>query len=192
MGVQYSIWDELDYFYEKEYIEKQDCIMVSDLSILRIWLSLLGEDIIVKPRANNIFYSECCFHNTDDIPVCIDDNKKGFYCYGCGSGGTIITLIANYFNIEREDVVNILYAYINNNLNSLDKDGLEIIKKIFENYDSVLVDKYLEESRQKTSCLNDRISRYIDKFGDSQEIINKMTKRLCCSRDYIIRYNKIK
>lgn len=137
-------------------------------------------------RKLNIFYGDCCFHYAKDIPVCINDNNKGFFCYGCGRGGTIITLIEDYFNIGMEHTVNILYAYINNDLKSLHKDELEVIKKIFKNYDSILVDKYLEESKKKTNYLNDRIYRYIERFGDSPDIVKKMTKRLYCSRNYVM------
>lgn len=188
MGVHESILDERDYIWDYDDFYKLDCILNSDLSILRIWISLRGEDTIIKTRPDKIFYSDCCFHKAQDIPVCINENKKAFFCYGCGRGGTIVTLVTNYFRIGNiSKAINILYAYVNNELSSLDKNELEILKKIFKNYNSPIVEKYLEESKEKTILLNDRINRYIENFGDSPDTIKKMTRRLCCSKNYIMK-----
>lgn len=78
-----------------------------------------------------------------------------------------------------------LYLYINDDLDSLNKEQLEIVKTIFKNYNSPLVDKYFEESKKKSELLNSRIDNYIENYGTSSDIVKKMTKRLCCSRKYI-------
>lgn len=171
--------------YDDELYDKYLNILMSDLSILKIWISLLGENTIIKTRSNNTFYSDCFMHRASDIPVCIKEQEKSFFCYGCGWGGTIVTLVSKYFNIEIENTVNILYSYINNDLDSLDKEQLEIVKTIFKNYDSPFADKYFNYSKKKSIILNSRIDNYIENYGYSADIVKKMTKRLCCSRKYI-------
>lgn len=185
MGFRSNIYDEHDWFkYVDELYDKYLDVLMSDLSILKIWISLLGEDTIIKTRPNNTFYCGCFMHRADDIPVCVKEREKGFFCYGCGSGGTIVTLVSEYFNIELESALNILYSYLNNDLYSLSKEQLEITKTIFKNYNSPLADKYFEESKKKENLLNSRIDNYIENYGTSSDTIKKMTKRLCCSRKY--------
>lgn len=188
MGLEYTVINEMNYFEfftDLETNTKYYKILESDLSILGIWISLFGKDIMIKTRSNNIFYSDCPMHNAEDIPVCINENKKAFFCYGCGKGGTLVALISIFFKITREDAVNILYAYINDDLELLNKQQLDIIKKIFKNYTSSALNKYFEESKLKSALLNTRIKNYIQKYGDSNETRNKMVKRLCCSKIYI-------
>jgi len=187
MGLYYEYLDELTYFYEKEYIKKHVEIMESNLSILRVWLSLFGEKYIIKPRANNIYYAKCPHHNADDIPVCINNNINAYFCYGCGSGGGIISLISRHFWISMEEATDIVYAFIKNDTNSLDKDELKILKEVFENYNSNLIDKYLKESETKTKKLNKRIDKYVKEHKNKFDIEN-ISKRLCCSKKYIKDY----
>lgn len=187
MGVYYSRFDERDYLcVEDEKYDKYDKIIDSNLSLLRIWISLLDNDnFTMKIRSNNIFYCDCPFHKAEDLPICINEKLKAFFCYGCGKGGTIVTLISEYFNIQQEAVINILYAYINNNINSLEKSEITILNEIFSNYNSKKVDRYIAESESKTIYLNNRIDRYIGQNGFTDGSIKKMSKRLCCSENYI-------
>ncbi|MDD3453175.1 MAG: CHC2 zinc finger domain-containing protein [Bacilli bacterium] len=186
-GLYYDYVEELMFLdlKNKQSEEKYDRIMNSNISILKIWISLFGEDIIIKPRANNIFYSKCQFHNNNDISVCIDENKKAFFCYGCNYGGTIVKLIGCVYSIYNDDVVDILYAYINDDINTLTKKQLEITKEIFKNYNSSLSDKYFEQSREKTKILNETIQNYLEIYGDSNDTRKKLVKRLCCHRKHL-------
>lgn len=189
MGVFDGIYDERDWFYDDQDLEKYYQVLDSDLSILKVWKSLFDKSII-HPRAGNIFYCDCPFHRATDLPVCINEELKAFFCYGCGTGGTIITLIAEYLKIDIEDALKILYSYIINDIDSLNKKELEILQKIFNNYNSEKVDIYFEQSKQKTDHLNSRIDKYIEQNGYSNEIVKKITKRLCCSKRYVMDRNK--
>ncbi len=179
MGVQYSVWDEKDYLYDEEIFKKYyNIIYHSDLSILRTWISLFDSfEFMMKVRTGNVFYCDCPFHNAKDLPVCINENSKGFCCYGCGRSGTTITLISEHFHIQMDHTINILYAYIQNDL--------KILNRIFSNYNSKKADMYFSLSTEKTACLNNRINRYITQNGISADNIRKMSKRLCCSKEYI-------
>ncbi|MDE6292657.1 MAG: hypothetical protein K2L98_03135, partial [Bacilli bacterium] len=130
--ISYKIIDESSWFYGEEIQKKYYAIRSNpDLSFVRIWGSLFdSDDFVLKARANNIYYCSCPFHNAKDYPVCIDENQKGFYYYGCGRGGTIISAIAEHFDIDRDEAVNILYAYMTNNVSSLSQEELAILNKI--------------------------------------------------------------
>jgi len=160
-------------------------IMNSDLSILKMWIGLYGHDITIKPRANNIYYCKCHLHNDDVLAVCLDENKKAFFCYGCCKGVTIIDLIAKEFNISLDESIKILYTYISNDISVLNKKELEISHHIFKNYNSSEAEKYYKISEDKTNRLNNRIENYKKQYGDSPKIERKMCKRLCCSKKHI-------
>lgn len=187
MGIREVIYDERDWFYDDMNLEKYYQVLDSDLSILKIWISLFdNNDLLIHPRAGNVFYCDCPFHKAEDLPVCIKEELKAFFCYGCGRGGTIVTLIAEHFNIHLEDALKILYSYITNDIDSLDKDELEVLQKIFNNYNSEKADIYFEQSKRKTDYLNERIDRYIEQNGYSNESVKRITKRLCCSKHYVM------
>lgn len=195
MDVMTSVRDEQYWFCYDETEEKYEKIINSDLSILRMWVSLIDNDnLVIKPRAGNIFYSNLCpSHKASDFPVCIDEKLKGFLCYGCGRGGSFITLISEYFNIGIRHTLNILYAYINNEIESLNEEELQILERIFSNYDSDKTEEYFSISSEKTAYLNQRIDRYIEQNGYSPDNVKKMKKRLCCTPSYIRkRYSETK
>ena len=185
--------------YLKEYSDfiKYDCgemieeILHSDISILRIWISIMlsnNQELKIKPRANNIYYSDCCFHNAGDLPVCIDEGKKAFYCYGCGYGGTIISLIHKYSsNLDRVSVLRVLTAFIEKDTTNLNKVETEYYDEIFKYYNSEIADYYFEISRQKTMYLENRIHNYLKMHRDNPETRSKATRRLCCTRMHIAR-----
>lgn len=187
MNVKESLYDEQDWFYDDEDLEKREEVINSDLSILRIWVSLFENNgLVIKPRADNIFYSnKCPYHKASDYPVCIDEKLNGYFCYGCGRGGSILTLISEYFKISIEDALKILFAYINNDIKSLDEEELQVLERIFNNYNSAKTEEYLSISSEKTKYLNQRIDRYIECNGYSQDNVKKMKKRLCCTPSYI-------
>lgn len=171
-----------NYFYE---------IMNSNLSILRMYISICESNQInkkIKARVNNNFYCDCIFHNATDLPLRIAEDLKAYACYGCGCSGTIVTLISKIYNIPKEESIELLHGYINNETNGLNKRQLNILKQIFQYYDSPTVEKLFEESQKKTELLNKRIKKYIkDKdcyLGDEEKIAN----RLCCSKKYVKKF----
>jgi succinate dehydrogenase flavin-adding protein (antitoxin of CptAB toxin-antitoxin module) len=57
--------------------------------------------------------------------------------------------------------------------------------KIFRYYDSDIIDKYFEESKQKTDKLEHRIVSYVKKYGNTPDVRKRMAKRLSCVRSHI-------
>lgn len=198
-GLYNCITDErndMDYCIDDaDILNKYNEILKSNVSIIRTWISIYNTDRNrINSRIGNKFYSKCMFHNhnTFDTPVCIDENRKGFYCYGCRRGGTIVTLVYEIFNhaydISIEDSIEIVHAFITNNIDGLSKEQLEILKLAFEHYNSPEADKYIEESKQKTEKFDQRIKNYIEKNNSNLDDVEYISKRLCCSKNYVKRF----
>lgn len=172
----------VDYFYK---------IMDSNLSILRMYISICESRKInekIKARINNNFYCDCLFHRNGDLPFRIAENKKAYACYGCGYSGTIVSFISKVYSISDEESIELLYGYITNEINGLNKNQLDIIKEVFQYYNSPLVEELFKESQRKTKLLEERIKRYIEDkncyLGDEEKISN----RLCCSKKYVKKF----
>ena len=96
MALKY--WEEIEDISEDMYFETEDRyykVMFSDLSLLQMIISLGNKDIDInniKSRSNNIFYSNCIYHNAVDYPVRINEKSKTCTCFGCGKNFSIITL----------------------------------------------------------------------------------------------------
>lgn len=200
-GIYESITDErfyIDYLIDDEETTKKYYeIQKSNISILRSWISMSKIETWVSrktdvstiiPKIGNRFYSKCIFHPAVDLPVCIDENRKSFCCYGCCIGGTVVTLVKSRFNLSMEDAVEIVHAFITNNVDSLSKEKLEILKLAFEHYDSPESDKYIEESKKKTEKFDQRIKKYIEKNNSTLDDVEYISKRLCCSKNYVKKF----
>ena len=102
--------------------------------------------------------------------------------------GTVVSLISNFYDIEPNESVDLLYRYLSNNLNSLGEKQLSILNKIFQYYNSSLAEDLFEESWRKTELLNQIIKSYIENkdcyLGDEEKIAN----RLCWSKKYVKKF----
>lgn len=45
-------------------------------------------------------FISCPFHNEKTPSLKVYDGKKGFYCFGCGKSGNVITFVMTYFGID--------------------------------------------------------------------------------------------
>ena len=212
MGLSY--WEETEDInydvYCSEIKERYYKVILSDLSLLQTYISLgknntndsykyndsnclysIGSDHF-KARMNNIFYSKCLYHNAGDYPVRINEKSKTCTCFGCGKDFSIITLVKDYFLIGYKDALDILYAYLYNDLDVLNKKQLEVYKEFVELYNKdenkLLKEKYLEESRQKTENFEIRITRYIDNHINFSNLEERASRRLSCKRERVKKY----
>lgn len=194
-----ALYDDFYYaiFKNNDSITKYNEILNSDLSILGLWISIFGNDIVIKPRANNIYYADCGFHNADDFPVLIGEKEKAFYCYGCGFGGSFLKLASDYLNLDydyfndynySDEIVKVFYAFIKKDISFLNKQELEWFERLFKNYNLDLVKHYYEISKSKTEKINNRIFNYYISHEHTDDLEVKMSKRLCCSKKYIKQY----
>lgn len=45
-------------------------------------------------------FISCPFHNEKTPSLKVYEGKKGFYCFGCGKSGNVITFVMSYFGID--------------------------------------------------------------------------------------------
>ena len=70
----------------------------------------------------------------------------------------------------------------------LSKRQLNILKEIIQYYNSPEIEELFEESKRKTDYLNNRIERYINNNNSTIIDAEKISKRLCCSKEYLKKF----
>jgi len=180
------------FYYEYENISFDVINYISkNISMLGLYLSYLELNKIeykVDCRPNNKFYINKCFiHKSlgEDYPFSIIDNDGLFVCRGCYKGGHIIDFVGKIYNLESEEILKILFSYINGTYNKLSEKEKNIYDKLFYKY--YLKDMYISLSKQKKQNLDSRIERYI---ANSKKEINclNVAKSLGCSSEYVKKY----
>lgn len=177
------------FYYEYENISFDVINYISkNISLLGLYLSYLELNKIeykVDCRPNNKFYINKCFvHKSlrEDYPFSIIDNDGLFVCRGCWKGGHIIDFVGKIYNLQSEEILKILFSYINGTYSELTEKEKNIYDKLFYRY--YLKDKYICISKEKTQILDNRIKRYIT---NSKKEINcfNVARRLGCSSEYV-------
>lgn len=184
------------YYYEYENISIDIINYISkNISMLGLYLSYLELNEIeyqVDCRPNNKFYINKCFiHKSrgNDYPFTIIESDGLFACRGCNKGGHIIDFVGEAYELSSDEIIKILFSYINGTYDELSNTEKSIYKKLFYRYD--LQDKYLSISKEKQQNLDNRIKRYIE---SSKKEINyfKIAQRLGCSIEYVKRFVETK
>ena len=162
------------------------------LGLYLSYLELNGIEYKVNCRPNNKFYINKCFvHRSygDDYPISIIESDGLFLCHACYEGGHIIDFVGHAYNLNSDQILKILFSYINGNYNELSNPEKNIYDKLFYKY--TLKDKYIDISKEKTQNLDNRIKRYL---ANSKKEINysDIAKRLGCSSSYVKRYIETK
>lgn len=179
-------------YYEYESINFEQITYISkNISMLGLYLSYLelnGIEYQVDCRPNNKFYIDKCFvHKSweNDYPFTIIESDGLFACRGCWKGGHIIDFVGEAYELSSDEILKILFSYINRTYEELSDTEKSIYNKLFYRYD--LKDKYLSLSKEKQQNLDNRIKRYIE---SSKKEINyfKIAQRLGCSSEYVKRF----
>ena len=176
-----------DYEYADISLEQMNYIN-ENISMLGLYLSFLelnGIEYKVSCRPRNKFYINNCFvhkSNGNDYPVTIIESDGLFVCRGCWNGGHIIDFVGKIYNLQLEEIMKILFSYINGTYSELTEKEKNIYDKLFYRYH--LKDRYICISKEKTQILDNRIKRYIT---NSKKEINcfNVARRLGCSSEYV-------
>ncbi len=84
-------------------------------------------------RRGRIHVALCPFHNEKTPSFTVYPDTQSFYCFGCGSGGDIITFIKQKENIEYVEAVKLLAARAGMPLpDETDNSALEVRKRTLE------------------------------------------------------------
>ena len=183
-----------DYEYSDISLEQMNYIN-ENISMLGLYLSYLelnGIEYKVSCRPRNKFYINNCFvhkSNGNDYPFTIIESDGLFVCRGCWQGGHIIDFVGKIYNLQLEEILKILFSYINGTYSELTEKEKNIYDKLFYRY--YLKDKYLSISKEKTQNLDNRIKRYIESSEKEIDYF-KLAQRLGCSIEYVKRFFQIK
>lgn len=138
-------------------------------------------------KNGNYTMALCPFHGDTNLgSFYINDNKKTFKCYGCGTSGDIIELVKNRYGCEYLDAVFILardYGYISQE----EFDSQDV--KFDKNYESVKLEK-IKKAKKATISLEaplrdeSTIEKVYSIFANLSPLTNK-------DKDYLINTRKL-
>lgn len=72
--------------------------------------SVQMKDVVKKYRltVNSSGFAVCPFHSEKTASLKIYNGGRGWHCYGCGSGGSVIDFIIKFFNVDKSGAIKII------------------------------------------------------------------------------------
>jgi len=70
-------------------------------------VAVVSDYIELKKRGRN-FWGRCPFHTENTPSFSVSSDKQMFYCFGCGTGGSVYTFLMKVRNISFVEAVNLL------------------------------------------------------------------------------------
>lgn len=124
---------------------------------------------------NRAGFTSCPFHQEKTASLKIFPDKRGWYCFGCGQGGSVIDFVEKFFNVNFKEAVKI----INRDFNL----GLTVSKKTSYREREIVRRKISEAERLRREAAELRKAQ-------QAEYDNLISEYVRC--DLIIRYLKPK
>lgn len=137
---------------------------------------------------NKFFYNICPSHqNSPNLySFYVDEDKKLFYCLGCGTAGSVFEFIMNCYQIDINEATEVLGSIINLiEANLLPEKLKKIYDELKQHYGKQ--EQMIEKSREKTEYLTTRVDTYLQRSDLENIDIRKTANRLCCSEELIER-----
>jgi len=102
-------------------------------------VGLIGEYVKLK-RSGKSFVGLCPFHQEKTPSFNVSPDRQAYYCFGCGTGGNVITFIMNYENVMFPEAVKRLAERLGIKIQYTAEDdptkplveALELAHKIYE------------------------------------------------------------
>lgn len=102
-------------------------------------------------------FANCPFHSEKTPSLKVYDGNKGFYCFGCGKGGNVISFVMGYFNVDfKAAILKLNYDFSLN---------LPIERKMTLREKRHLDDKSRERNRreeEKKRIFKEKLDNYLD------------------------------
>ena len=70
-------------------------------------VSVISDYVSLNRRGRN-FWACCPFHNEKTPSFTVYPDTQSYYCFGCGSGGDVVTFIRNIENLDYMEAVKFL------------------------------------------------------------------------------------
>lgn len=110
-------------------------------------------------------FTVCPFHNEKTPSLKVYKNNRGYYCFGCGKGGDVISFVEGYFNLDYKNAV----EKINRDFSL----GLPLGRKMSlrEKFELDRKDKERKKQREeKKTEEENKLKRYRDAYAEWIEV----------------------
>jgi len=67
-------------------------------------VDVVGDVVHLKKKGTN-YFGLCPFHNEKTPSFSVSESKQIYYCFGCGSGGNVISFVMNYENMTFQEAL---------------------------------------------------------------------------------------
>ncbi len=128
-------------------------------------------DYVELKRSGQNYKGLCPFHAEKTPSFMVNPDKQRFHCFGCGTGGDIISFVAKYENLSFQDTLKFLAK----------KAGLNLREYRFAGRDEGLREKLIEIHREASGVFVENLKRakgaytYLKGRGLSEETIGSFS-----------------
>lgn len=88
-------------------------LLDEDISLVKSQVSMIDIANYYGIKINRNGYISCPFHNEKTASMKVYTGIKGYYCFGCGAGGTIFNFVMDYENKTFEEAVRMVADVFN-------------------------------------------------------------------------------
>ena len=157
--------------------------------------SLFSNKMIDMPKMrvhpnNKFYYNVCPFHknNSEYYEFFVDERVHLFYCLGCGSRGNAFDFLMDVYNLDINNVTEILGVISDKfDISILNEKQMKIYNVLIKDYCNYK--ELLKKSEEKTLYLTNRVKNYLELHQLTEQAnyddIKKISDRLCCSTDFV-------
>jgi DNA primase len=136
-------------------------------------VALISEYIHLSKRGNN-YIGLCPFHHEKTPSFSVSEDKKMYYCFGCGAGGNIITFVMEKENLTFVEALTFLAEKLHIDLSSLENTPQN---QSLQHKKNTLLEIHRESARYFYSQLvhnpPDELLTYLEKRQLTSEIIKQ-------------------
>lgn len=136
-------------------------LLEEDIDFVKSQVSMRDIAIHYGIKINRNGYISCPFHNEKTASMKLYSGTKGYYCFGCGSGGTIFNFVMEYENKEFDESVRMVADIFNIKISDGRNLSTDVKKKALSNRIRALIKS--EESNielHQLSSLSDTINLF--------------------------------
>ncbi len=131
-------------------------------------VDVIGEYIDLK-RTGSSYKGLCPFHNEKTPSFIVTPSKQLFHCFGCGTGGDVVTFVMKYLNIDFTEALQLLADRVGILINTNNsKKNTELIKKKKKIYQ---INREAARFYYKNLFKYKKPRKYLFKRGINKEII---------------------
>ena len=134
----------------------------------------------LKQRGKD-YFGICPFHEDSDPSFSVSPEKNIWYCFGCGTGSTIIDFVMKYHKVKFPKAVEMLLDYLKLDVNNIKEEAniISFLKQFTYKKDLTQVEHEILPPDIMSKYIKKPIKEWLDE-GIKQEVMDK----------YQVRYDK--